>query len=197
MNPTSFYLSDPWLKPFGPIIDKRIGKCLLKERHLAGSKLLSDFALGHHYYGLHKDPEGWIFREWAPNATAIFLTGPFSSWKEKNKFMMNRINAYGDWEIVLPSEILNHGDLYKLSVHWSGGKGERIPSYATRLVQDEVTKIFSAQVWLPERGYDWEIKDFEIPNTAPVIYEAHIGMATSSEKVGSYGEFTRDTIPFN
>lgn len=195
MNPAIFYSSDPWLKPFIPVIDKRIGRCLLKEKQLTGNKLLSDFALGHHYYGLHRNDETWIFREWAPNATAIFITGIFSGWKENEKFLMSRINAYGDWEIILPVESLKHGDLYKLSVHWEGGHGERIPSYANRLVQDDETKIFSAQVWHPEKEYKWTIKDFNIPDTAPVIYEAHIGMATSSEKVGTYREFTENVLP--
>ena len=45
---------------------------------------------------------------------------------------------------------MKHGDLYKLMVHWDGGCGERIPAWANRVVQDEQTKIFSAQVWSPE-----------------------------------------------
>jgi 1,4-alpha-glucan branching enzyme len=195
MNPPSFYQADPWLKPFTHLIDKRIGKCLLKEKQLTGNKMLIDFALGHHYYGLHRSHDSWILREWAPNATTIFMTGIFSGWQEKEQFRFERINAYGDWELILPEESLKHGDLYKLSVHWEGGKGERIPSYATRLVQDDETKIFTAQVWHPEKEYQWSIKDFTPPDTAPVIYEAHIGMATSSEKVGSYREFTGNVLP--
>jgi 1,4-alpha-glucan branching enzyme len=196
MNPASFYQSDPWLKPYTNVIDKRIGKCFSKEKQLTGSKMLSDFALGHHYYGLHGTHDSWIFREWAPNATAIFITGIFSGWKEIEKFRMKRINPYGDWEIILPAGSMKHGDLYKLSIHWEGGHGERIPSYATRLVQDNDTKIFSAQVWQPEEEYRWSINDFKLPETAPVIYEAHIGMATSSEKVGTYREFTENVLPF-
>ena len=195
MNPASFYLSDPWLKPFTHVIDKRIGKCLLKEKQLTGNKLLSDFALGHYYYGLHRDNERWIFREWAPNGTAIFITGEFSGWMENKKYMLKKINPHGDWEIFLPLETFKHGDLYKLSVHWEGGHGERIPSYANRVVQDDDTKIFSTQVWQPENEYRWTTKDFEIPCIAPVIYEAHIGMATSSQKVGTYREFTENVLP--
>ena len=108
-----------------------------------------DFAMGHYYYGLHQDNDNWVFREWAPNAKSIFLTGIFTGWKEKEEYMMKRINPQGDWEIILPPEALKHGDLFKLSVHWEGGKGERIPSYANRVVQDDKTKIFSAQVWNP------------------------------------------------
>ncbi len=195
MNPVSYYLSDPWLKPYMPVIERRISKCLQKEKQLAGKKSLKEFALGHLYYGLHQTDSGWVFREWAPNATAVYLTGSFSDWKENNDYLLGRINRYGDWEVVLPADAIKHMDLYKLSVHWNGGKGERIPSYATRLVQDEMTKIFCAQVWDPEEKYKWVNTGFRLPDTPPLVYEAHIGMATEEEKVGSYKEFTQNIIP--
>jgi 1,4-alpha-glucan branching enzyme len=195
MNPVKFYLSDPWLEPYKDIIESRIKRCLSKEQHLCGSGKLREFAMGHYYYGLHRTSDGWIFREWAPNAESIFLTGMFSEWKEKPGYKLNRLNKYGDWEIKLPPESLHHGDLYKLSMHWKGGKGERIPSYATRLVQDENTKIFTTQVWNPEESYKWEVNDFRAEITAPVIYEAHIGMATPEEKLGTYREFTENVLP--
>jgi 1,4-alpha-glucan branching enzyme len=195
MNTNSFYLSDPWLNPFTNVIDRRIEKCFQKEKNLVGSGTLADFAMGHHYYGLHCTNDSWIFREWAPNAIKIFIIGIFTDWKENKKFMMNRINEMGDWEIILPLESLKHGDLFKLSVHWEGGKGERIPSYANRVVQDEKTKIFNAQVWMPEKNYSWSCKYFNSPYPAPVIYEAHIGMATSEEKTGTYREFTEKILP--
>ncbi len=195
MKPDSFYMSDPWLKSFTGVIDKRIEKCLAKEKHLTGEGTLNDFALGHYYYGLHRNNDGWVFREWAPNAKSIFFTGIFTGWKENEKYMMTRINSQGDWELLLPADVLKHGDLYKLSVHWEGGQGERIPSYANRVVQDDKTKIFSAQVWQPAKPFKWRIKDFSEPVTAPVIYEAHIGMATQYEKTGTYREFTENVLP--
>lgn len=195
MSDSKFYLSDPWLEPFKYTIENRISKCISKEGHLAGNGTLEKFAMGHFYYGLHHTNDGWIFREWAPNAENIFLMGTFNDWKEKSEYKLKRINTYGDWEITLPSESINHGDLFKLLIHWNGGKGERIPSYATRLVQDDRTKIFTAQAWNPEVPYKWMIEDFRAPVTAPVIYEAHIGMATPEEKLGTYREFTEKVLP--
>jgi 1,4-alpha-glucan branching enzyme len=195
MNPVPFYNTDSWLKPYTTTIDKRIEKCLAKEKHLTGKGSLSEFAMGHHYYGLHHTKDSLIMREWAPNAKRIFVIGIFTEWKEKEAFMMKKINANGDWELVLPLNSLNHGDLFKLSVHFEGGKGERIPSYANRVVQDEKTKIFSAQVWQPSEEYKWIKKDFTPEHTAPVIYEAHVGMATSEEKTGTFCEFTKNIIP--
>jgi 1,4-alpha-glucan branching enzyme len=195
MNTTSFYQSDPWLNPFTNVIDRRIAKCLQKEKLLSGKGSLCDFAMGHYYYGLHRTNDSWVFREWAPNATNIFVTGVFTGWKEKEEFRMKRINTMGDWEIILPVEKLKHGDLYKLSVHWEGGSGERIPSYANHVVQDDKTKIFNAQVWQPQNTYSWSCNHFTSPFKAPVIYEAHIGMATPEEKIGTYKEFTENVLP--
>ena len=195
MKPASFYTSDPWLNPFAAVIESRIAKCHAKEKQLTGKGNLTEFAMGHYYYGLHNIENGWIFREWAPNATDIYITGTFSGWKEKPEYRLKRINANGDWELSLPSESLKHGDLFKLSVHWHGGKGERIPSYANRVVQDDTTKIFSAQVWNPSENYIWKNNSFRPSSHAAVIYEAHIGMATSEEKTGTYCEFTKNVLP--
>jgi 1,4-alpha-glucan branching enzyme len=195
MKSGSFYNSDPWLKPYTSVINARFNKCVSKENMLAGNGTISDFALGHYYYGLHKHNNNWIFREWAPNATQIFLIGTFNGWKEIPEYLMIRVNEYGDWEIKLPAEALNHKDLYKLSVHWAGGKGERIPSYANRVIQDDDTKIFSTQVWSPQKQYKWKIKDFKADRTAVMIYEAHIGMASEHEKVGTYNEFAENVLP--
>ena len=195
MATENFYDSDPLLKPFAGIINDRIEKCLTKEKKLTQSGSLLDFALGHHYYGLHKEENSWILREWAPNATKIYLVGTFNGWKEDADYLMIRLNREGDWEIKLAPDKLQHGDLYKLSVHWKGGEGERIPSYANRAIQDLDTKIFSAQVWNPPKPYQWKTKDFNPSKSVPLIYETHVGMATQEEKVGSYREFTLNMLP--
>lgn len=196
MKDSGFYLADQWLKPHIGIINSRIAKCIAKELELAGEKALTDFACGHHYYGLHRQRGKWVFREWAPGAESVYLTGPFSSWKEKNEYRLRRVTTGGDWEIILPSDTLGHETLYKLSVHWKGGKGERIPSYATRVVQDPRTKIFTAQVWSPEKSYRWKNKDFSPPRTAPIIYEAHVGMSSEEEKISTFREFTANVVPY-
>lgn len=195
MQPASFCKYDPWLNPFRGIIDNRIDKYIEKEKQLTGNGSLVEFAMGHYYYGLHLTEGQWVFREWAPNATSIYLIGTFNGWKQKKEFLMSRINSQGDWEITLPFETLKHEDLFKLLIIWEGGKGERIPAYASRVVQDDKTKIFSAQVWHPTEEYIWEVPFFNAKKTAPVIYEAHIGMATSFERTGTYKEFTDNIIP--
>ena len=190
--------NDEWLAPFADAIN---GRHEYAERKIAeltngGKQKLADFASGYLYYGLHRTEEGkWVFREWAPNATAIYLIGDFNQWQEKKNYAMKRIKGSNDWEITLAPKAMQHGQLFKLSVHWDGGQGERIPAWARRVVQDDQTKIFSAQVWAPETPYEWKVKRFK-PNTSPLlIYECHIGMAQDAEKVGTYKEFRETVLP--
>lgn len=187
---------DLWLEPFEEAINGRYRYALGKKSELTngGKQSLSDFATGYLYFGLHKTSKGWVFREWAPNATQIYLIGTFSNWKEDQAYAMTRLEN-GNWEIELPADVLHHGDLYKLIVHWNGGCGERIPAWATRVVQDAQTGIFNAQVWDPQTPYVLKTKNFK-PATDPLlIYECHIGMAQQEEKVGTYNEFREKILP--
>jgi len=188
-----FYKADPWLDPFREIIEARLAYISYREKLFTGGRSLTDYANGHHWYGLQRTPEGWVFREHAPNATSIILTGTFSEWKEDGRYALSR-TAEGDWVGEFDAGMLSHGDLYKMIVKWKGGQGERIPAYATRAVQDEVTKIFSAQVWNPENEY---VMQHKAPPPPPslLVYEAHVGMATEEERTGTYREFTRHVLP--
>ena len=188
--------NDPWLEPYEAAIVGRHEHALYKLKELTngGKQTLSDFASGYLYFGLHKTGNGWVFREWAPNATAIYMVGDFNSWTELPQYQL-KAKKNGVWELTLPARAMKHGDLFKLRIHWNGGEGERIPAWANRVVQDDITKIFSAQVWSPEEEYKWRVKKFK-PNTAPLlIYECHIGMAQDAEKVGTYTEFKDNILP--
>ena len=155
---------------------------------------LATFASGHEFFGLHRSAGGWMFREWAPASEAVFLVGPFSEWVEQERYALERIDADGTWQIELPLKSLNHGDLYRLRVHWPGGRGDRIPAYTRRVVQDEETKIFNAQVWNPAQPFAWEHPS--PPRAAfPLIYEAHVGMAQERYGVGTYVEFRDNVLP--
>ena len=189
--------NDPYLEPYEDAIRGRHDHALWKIGQLTqnGKQTLSDFANGYQYYGLHKIPRGWVFREWAPNATDIYLVGDFNDWKESEAYRCHRIEGTGNWELKLPAKAMKHGDLYKMHVYWNGGEGERIPAWCQRVVQDEQTKIFSAQVWHPARPYHWKVQEF-IPERKPLlIYECHVGMAQDAEKVGTYTEFKNNVLP--
>ncbi|NDW17320.1 1,4-alpha-glucan-branching enzyme [Dysgonomonas sp. 216] len=188
--------NDKWLEPYEQAIVGRYEKVRSKIKELTqdGNCKLSEFASGYLYFGLHKTEKSWIFREWAPNATDIYIIGTFNNWQKDERYKLNRIDN-GNWEVELPLEAINHGDLFKLLMIWDSGSAERIPAWATRVVQDSDTKIFSAQVWAPDKPYTFKKKKFK-PDTSPLlIYECHIGMAAEEEKVGTYEEFRTNILP--
>lgn len=184
---------DPWLEPHAAALQHRFEYVEQVKKKVLDGKELAEFALGHLYFGLHKTADGWTLREWAPNATKMYLVGDFSQWQDDENFSFVSI-GHGNWELKLPLAALVHGDLYKLHIHWDGGEGYRIPAWATQVVQDEATKEFAAQVWdMP--AYEWNDQEYHRSDAVPLIYEAHIGMASEQEKVASYAEFTRDVLP--
>ena len=196
MESLNLIKNDPWLAPFREAIEGRYQYVIDKEKSLTnnGRQTLAEMASGYLYFGLQKVPEGWVFREWAPNATAIYLIGDFNGWKRDEAYKLKPLDN-GVWEIALAEDRLHHGDLFKLLVEWDGGCGERIPAWIRRVVQDANTKIFSAQVWNPDKPYIFKHKRFK-PKASPLlIYECHIGMATEEEKVGTYDEFRRNVLP--
>lgn len=95
---------DKLLKPFAGIIEKRHQQVLAMEREFTyRTTRLSDKCNSYLYYGLHRTNEGWVFREWAPNATAIYLLGEFNDWRKHPDYVLTRLGD-GNWEIKLPLE---------------------------------------------------------------------------------------------
>ena len=188
------YDNDQWLLPFKAAIDTRKKQILNTLEAYAGNGKLSDVMNNHLFYGLHRTPDGgWVFREWAPNANRIYLICEGNNWKRTSAYELKPAGG-GSWELKLPPMFLSHGELYKLFIEWPGGGGERIPSYATRTVQDPETKVFCAQVWAPESPYVWKHpRAGKRPH--PMIYECHIGMSSEKEKVSTFEEFRTLVLP--
>ncbi|MBR5394097.1 MAG: alpha amylase C-terminal domain-containing protein [Bacteroidaceae bacterium] len=189
--------NDPDLAPYAEAINGRHDEAVRKMAEITGgTNNLSEFASGYLYFGLHKTEEGWVLREWAPNAIDIFVVGDFNGWKESARYAMKRVRGtVGNWEIKIKNKSFRHGALFKLIVHWEGGQGERIPAWANRVVQDPETHIFSAQVWDPAEPYQWNVEKFRPATNPLLIYECHIGMAQDKEGVGTYAEFRDNVLP--
>ena len=187
---------DPLLQPYIADLKRRAEHIQDLEKRLTQDHMsLDEFANAHEYFGLHKRKDKWVFREWAPNATALYLIGDFTNWAIQEPFALNYGDQAGVWEIELPLETIQHEDLYKLQVFWPGGNGERIPAYARRAVQDPQTHIFSAQVWDPPTPYAWSHCHPKKRIHDPLIYETHIGMAQEDSKISTYTEFREHTLP--
>ena len=184
---------DPWLAPHERVIKTREAYVSSTLRRVLDGKSPADFALGFLHFGLHRTQDGWIFREWAPNATRLVLVGEFSDWQEREEFVLQP-GAHGEWSVDLPKDALHHGQSYKLRVYWPNSDGWRLPSYATYVIQDDDSVDFSAVVWSPKTPYAWQHTVPPKP-TVPLIYEAHVGMSSEAEKVASFNEFTADVLP--
>lgn len=184
---------DPWLEPHKKVIQARENYIAKKVDKILSGNSLESFALGFEHFGLHQTDDGWVFREWAPNAKKIFIVGDFNDWQEQDDFALKQ-TKHGQWHINLPLDAIKHGQRYKLRIYWEGGDGWRLPSYATRVVQEDGSIDFTAEVWSPAKPYAWKHQSPMI-DEPPLIYEAHVGMSSEEPKVSSFKEFTRDVLP--
>ncbi len=194
-------VNDPWLKPVEQEIENRLQRFndrLEKIKNDFGS--LSNFADDYKYFGVHYDKNagGWFYREWAPAAFEMFLFGDFNGW-ERTSHPLTKIN-YGIWEIFLDEKFYQdkfiHNSKFKVMVHAANGWKERLPVWVTRVVQDDYTKDFAAQLWMPKKQFSREEDNFNTSTLQNLfIYECHVGMAQEKYGVGTYLEFAEYTLP--
>lgn len=198
MHALTLIEKDPLLKPFEQQIVNRIEwyqntKDYI-EKHFGS---LDRFASAHEFFGFQYDEEkkGWWFRDWLPNASYVSLIGDFNGWDRAANPL--RRGNYGAWEIFLSDDeykdILVPGSKVKMHVHGQNGHLDRIPAYIREVVQKEDHSFDG--VFTGKSQYQWK-NDFSAKNIkAPLIYEAHVGMATEEERVGTYREFADNILP--
>jgi len=195
---------DSWLQPFEPVLlarQQRLTDRLAVITKEYGS--LSKFATAHQRLGLHYDAKrrGYVVREWAPGAEAVSLVGDFNYWNRAAD-PLTKDETTGVWEGFVADDESGRrpaaGSRYKLHVVAHGQGKDRLPAYLRRAVQDEESKDFSAQLWVPEKPFEWTDKTFRVANATkgqPLIYEAHVGMAQEEGRVGTYREFADLILP--
>jgi len=202
MKKLSIIQEDPWLDPYVHDVYERFERYKRVRREIEDVEgSLLNFAKGHYYYGINFDKEKgrWTYREWAPNAHQLNLTGDFNEWNRASHKLER--NKNDDWEIFLPyDEYKNsfvHGSKVKVHVIAGNGSIDRIPAYIRRVIQDPHTYDFSGQLWFPEQPFEWTDNDFNAAENRqqPIIYECHVGMAQEYEGVGTYREFADNILP--
>ena len=185
---------NPQLKPFAGDIDLRMDLYRrTKDRLLSQGGTLSDFAQAHNYLGFHHVEGGWFYREWAPSAYQLYLTGEYNQWN-KTSHPLKKLE-HGFWELFLEGDdALWDGCKVKTVVDANMQRTEHIPLYARRVVQDPHSVTWCAEVLDDRKVFPWTDQDFK-PAQSLYIYEAHVGMAQEEGKVGSYREFAKYTLP--
>lgn len=193
---------DAWLDPYEKDVFGRYER-YKKARHEieAAEGSLLNFSKAHFYYGINfdKHKNGWVYREWAPQAAELNLIGDFNNW-DRTSHPLKR-NDQGDWEIFLPvdkyKKTFVHGSKVKVNVVAANGSKDRIPAYITRVIQDPVTHDFAGQLWFPEEEFKWTDSSFDAEENLkqPIIYECHVGMAQEHEGVGTFRQFADKILP--
>ena len=183
----------PELQPFEADFKLRMDRYQQKKSQLLkGQKSLRDFAGGHLYFGFHRQKDGWVYREWAPGADQLYLTGDFNSWHWTDTPMTRLEN--GVWELSLPGDTLQQGSRVITIVRNGDQLTQHIPLYARRVTQDWVSQSWCCEVWDDETPYAWTDAGFHADG-APMIYEAHIGMSSEEHRIATYREFADNVLP--
>ena len=185
--------ADPYLVPYSDALRERAERYMAARNVIdAQGGLHGSISQGHRYFGFTRTQSGEVcYREWAPAAHALFLTGEFNAWNRASHPMTR--DEHGIWSLTLPGETLTHGSRVKVHVVTNTGAMDRIPAYARRVVQDPETLDYAAQVWLPSAAYQFRSTSPKIKGGLR-IYEAHVGMAQEEGKVGSFAEFTANVL---
>ncbi|KAI5787169.1 glycoside hydrolase superfamily [Geopyxis carbonaria] len=191
---------DPWLGPFKKDLQTRFAKTKdwinKLDEHEGG---LEKFSRGYEKYGFVIADNGDIdYREWAPNALTAHLFGDFNNWSRESHPMKK--NPYGVWEIHIPAvggkAAIPHGSKVKITMECPSGEViDRIPAWIQRVTQDlDVSPVYDAVFWNPPKKFVFKNQRPPKPRSARV-YEAHVGISTPEHRVGTYKEFTTDTLP--
>jgi len=200
---TGLIALDPWLGPYADALRHRHRHLETLRQAIDGTGgLLGPISQGHHVFGFTRGERDGIvgiwYREWAPGARQLSLTGDFNDWNRHSHLLAR--DEWGVWSLFLPDTAsgpaLPHGSRVKVHVVSEARAQDRIPAYARRVVQEADTGDFAAQVWLPPVPYSFAHAAPTVPTGQGLrIYEAHVGMAQEEGRVGAFTEFTQTVLP--
>lgn len=189
---------DPWLSKYSQDLTLRQSRYLERKNELLHeAKSLSDLADGDAYFGFHRTDRGWVYREWAPEAEALFLTGDFNHWQAHSHPLEAREN--GVWEIFLEGKhALQHLQKIKVIVRYGGKDHYKIPLYIHRVIQEfheDGHADWIGQIWAPPEPFPWTDENFDPGTAPPCIYEAHVGISQEEERISTFREFADNILP--
>ncbi|GBF90721.1 1,4-alpha-glucan-branching enzyme [Raphidocelis subcapitata] len=93
------YRVDPDLRAYSGHLDYRWGQYEAAKAEITGNEgSLEEFAKGYQRFGVLREGDATVYREWAPGAAAAALMGDFSGWQP---VAMER-GEFGVWTLTLP-----------------------------------------------------------------------------------------------
>lgn len=183
---------DSALKPHTDTLTERMEAFYQKKHELLHERSLNDFANGHLFYGFHQTQNGFVYREWAPNAIEMHLLGDFNDWNRLSHPLTKIDNE--NWEIYLSeTDGLKHGTEVKVQVTTKKDVFDRIPLYIKRVIQKDDLS-FNGQIWDINSPFFWTDKSF-IKSEPLLIYECHIGISSEDYGIADFRYFEKKVLP--
>lgn len=151
------------------------------------------------FFGVHKlKKDTFVFRVWAPHASAVSVIGDFNGWNNEADYMIPV--ADGIWEAVIDG--VKVFDCYKYSIHTADG---RIVDKADPYAVHAETRPGTASKVYELADYKWndkklqaECKKSNILEKPVNIYEIHFGSWKQHENGDflSYREMADELVPY-
>ena len=141
---------------------------------------------------------GVRFAVWAPNASAVRVTGDFNDWRGDDH-AMERTSSMGVWTLFVPG--IGEGALYKYEIQTSDGRTivKADPcGFAAELRPGTASKVVSLN------GYEWDDDVWQKKqrssgyNEPMVIYEVHAGSWRKNRDGSffSYRQLAEELVPY-
>lgn len=138
----------------------------------------------HTFFGAQIEPEGVLFRVFAPNARAVSLIGDFNDWQPAP---MEPEENPGVWYLWVPGA--REGQRYKYRVDEYGGRtrdradpygrGSELRPATCSIVTETRRFVFTDEDWMARRAADFYNRPLN-------IYEVHLGSWKKPEGEGWY-----------
>lgn len=204
MTEFQIFKDNEWLEEYKkPIIQrhKNFEKALEKINKIYGS--IDKFTESYKYYGLHHRDNAIYYKEWAPNATAIYLAGDFNDWNVVDPETKCDRDMFGCFSLCLPDSEdgtpkIPHNSKVRCFLELEDGtRLSRVPAWINYTYQNPKTYNFDGVFWNPPQPFVFE-HPWPEPRTncAFLIYECHVGMAGPEPRMHTYNEFTERILPY-
>ncbi|MFT7803862.1 1,4-alpha-glucan-branching enzyme [Arapaima gigas] len=196
----SLFQMDPYLKPYESDFRRRYG-LFQKQLHLLeeAESGFDQFTRSYQTYGVNRQANnGLLFKEWAPGAEALFLTGDFNGWDNFSHPYTKK--EFGKWELYLPpredkSPAVPHLSRLKVVVHTKDRERlYRISPWAKYVTKIDTSVVYDWVHWDPPQPYVHIHPRPKKPRSLR-IYESHVGIASPEGKIASYTNFTVNVLP--